>query len=191
MVPASAITVFPGTALRVAYTPSRGHVEPAALRRAVASVDANGQHPITVQDMAAAGTTPRTPQLAVARHRDITPTGYLRRVRLEHAHRDLQAIDPVDGTTVGSIAASWGFISTARFAAQYRQVGSPVPPGWQPSTARLATQYRQVGNPVAPNPRCHCPVTHPPHLKHGYMPVAGGMLQSYDGTFEGPEVTFP
>jgi transcriptional regulator GlxA family with amidase domain len=169
MVPASAITVFPGTALRVAHTPSRGHVEPAALRRAVASVDANAQHPITVQDVAAAGTTPRTPQLAVARHRDITPTGYLRRVRLEHAHRDLQAADPVDGTTVGSIAASWGFISTARFAAQYRQVGSPVPP----------------------NLRCLCPVTHPPHLKHGCMPVEGGTLQFYDGTFEGPEVTFP
>ena len=57
MMAASAITVFPNTALRVAHTPSPGRVEPAALRRAVAFVDANADRPITVQDMAAAAST--------------------------------------------------------------------------------------------------------------------------------------
>jgi AraC-like DNA-binding protein len=128
MVAASAITVFPNTALRVAHTPSPGRVEPAALRRAVAFVDANAERPITVQDMAtAASTTPRALQQAFARHRDTTPTGYLRRVRLEHAHRELQAADPVDGTTVGSVAARWGFISPGRFAAQYREIYGALP----------------------------------------------------------------
>ena len=128
MVAASAITVFPNTALRVAHTPSPGRVEPAALRRAVAFVDANAERPITVQDMAAAAsTTPRALQHAFARHRDTTPTGYLRRVRLEHAHRELQAADPVDGTTVGSVAARWGFISPGRFAAQYRETYGALP----------------------------------------------------------------
>jgi len=128
MVAASAITVFPNTAMRVAHTPSRGRVEPAALRRAVAFVDANAERPITVQDMAtAAGTTPRALQQAFARNRDTTPTGYLRRVRLEHAHRELQAADPVDGTTVGSVAARWGFISPGRFANQYRDTYGALP----------------------------------------------------------------
>jgi AraC-like DNA-binding protein len=128
MVAASAITVFPNTALRVAHTPSPGRVEPAALRRAIAFVDANAQQPITVQDMAAAAsTTPRALQHAFARHRDTTPTGYLRRVRLEHAHRELQAADPVDGTTVGSVAARWGFASPGRFAAQYREAFGALP----------------------------------------------------------------
>jgi AraC-like DNA-binding protein len=128
MVAASAITVFPNTAMRVTYTPSPGRVEPAALRRAVAFVDANAERPITVQDMAAAAsTTPRALQQAFARHRDTTPTGYLRRVRLERAHRELQAADPVDGTTVGSVAARWGFISPGRFAAQYRDVYGNLP----------------------------------------------------------------
>ena len=128
MVAASAITVFPNTVLRVAYTPSPGRVEPAALRRAVAFVDAHADRPITVQDMAtAAGTTPRALQQAFVRHRDTTPTGYLRRVRLEHAHRELQAADPMDGTTVGSVAARWGFISPGRFAAQYRQTYGALP----------------------------------------------------------------
>ena len=128
MVAASAVTVFPNSAMRVARTPSPGRVEPAALRRAVAFVDANAERPITVQDMAtAAGTTPRALQQAFARHRETTPTGYLRRVRLEHAHRELQAADPMDGTTVGSVAARWGFLSPGRFAAQYRDTYGSLP----------------------------------------------------------------
>ncbi|HEU5484834.1 MAG TPA: helix-turn-helix transcriptional regulator [Microlunatus sp.] len=128
MVAASAITVFPNTALRVAHATSPGRVEPAALRRAIAFVDANAERPITVQDMAAAAsTTPRALQHAFARHRDTTPTGYLRRVRLEHAHRELQAADPTDGTTVGSVAARWGFISPGRFAAQYHETYGTLP----------------------------------------------------------------
>jgi transcriptional regulator GlxA family with amidase domain len=66
-------------------------------------------------------------QHAFARHRDNTPTGYLRRVRLERAHRELQAADPADGTTVGSVAARWGFTSPGRFATQYRDIYRVLP----------------------------------------------------------------
>jgi AraC-like DNA-binding protein len=49
-----------------------------------------------------------------------TPTEYLRRVRLHRAHQDLSASEAF-GTTVGEVAARWGFTHTGRFALQYRQ----------------------------------------------------------------------
>jgi hypothetical protein len=50
-----------------------------------------------------------------------THTAYLRRVRLEHAHRQLQAATPGDGTTVTAVTARWGYASPSRFAVLYRQ----------------------------------------------------------------------
>ncbi|GII04215.1 helix-turn-helix domain-containing protein [Planobispora takensis] len=52
----------------------------------------------------AVGTSARAIQYAFRRHHDTTPTGYLARVRLERAHRELQAVDPSAGTTVAAIA---------------------------------------------------------------------------------------
>jgi len=55
-----------------------------------------------------------------AKHRDCTPSEYLRRVRLHYAHLEL-----VDGnratTTVGEVARRWGFGNLGRFAVLYRQ----------------------------------------------------------------------
>ena len=70
---------------------------------------------------AAAGVTARALQYAFRCHYDTTPTGYLRRVRLERAHRQLQAADPATGATVGEIARRWGWASPANFAAAYRK----------------------------------------------------------------------
>jgi transcriptional regulator GlxA family with amidase domain len=45
---------------------------------------------------------------------------YLRRVRLDRAHRDLEAADPsVD--TVTAIAGRWGFTHPGRFSSIYKQ----------------------------------------------------------------------
>ncbi|WP_084700708.1 helix-turn-helix domain-containing protein [Cryptosporangium arvum] len=49
-----------------------------------------------------------------------TPTGYLRRVRMDGAHRDLLAAGPAR-TTVDQVAARWGFADGARFAAYHRR----------------------------------------------------------------------
>lgn len=46
---------------------------------------------------------------------------YLRGLRLEQAHRDLEAADPVYGDTVSGIARRWGFANPSRFATAYRQ----------------------------------------------------------------------
>jgi transcriptional regulator GlxA family with amidase domain len=43
-------------------------------------------------------------------------------VRLQRAHRDLQAADPTDGTTVAAVAAPWGFANPVRFSGDYRAV---------------------------------------------------------------------
>ncbi|WP_197680271.1 helix-turn-helix domain-containing protein [Microlunatus soli] len=52
---------------------------------------------------------------------------YLRRVRLDHARRNLQAADPTQGETVKAIAARWGFPRPDRFAARYQEAFG-VPP---------------------------------------------------------------
>ena len=70
------------------------------------------------------GVTARALQYAFRCHYDITPAGYLRRVRLERAHLQLKAADPADpatGATVGEIARRWGWASPANFAAAYRK----------------------------------------------------------------------
>ena len=46
---------------------------------------------------------------------------HLRRVRLDHAHQDLKRASPGDGLTVTAVAYRWGFRSSSRFAAAYRE----------------------------------------------------------------------
>lgn len=127
MVAATALTVFPNTTMRLGYVPGPGRVAPAALRRAVAYIEEHAAEPVTTLDIAlAARVTPRALQAGFRRHFGDTPTGYLRRVRLERAHRDLQGADPAAGETVTAIAARWGFSHGARFTAFYRgQYGVP------------------------------------------------------------------
>ncbi|PWW25268.1 prepilin-type processing-associated H-X9-DG protein [Geodermatophilus normandii] len=98
------------------------------LRRAVAFVDGHASLPITVTDIArAAGVGPRALQLAFARHLGLSPTAYLRRVRLECAHRELQAADPTTGDTVAAIARRWGFARPDRFTVAYRATYGVLP----------------------------------------------------------------
>ncbi|MGU3587355.1 helix-turn-helix domain-containing protein [Rhodococcus sp. C26F] len=96
---------------------------PAALHKAVAFIESAAARPIGLTDIAAAaGIGARALPYAFARHHHTTPMRYLRAVRLERAHRDLQTADPQSGDTVVSIAARWGFSSPGRFATQYRPV---------------------------------------------------------------------
>jgi AraC-like DNA-binding protein len=117
---ATALAVFPNNALTDPTTADRHDASPPALRRAVAFIEENAHTDITVADIAAAAfVTIRAVQLAFQRHRDTTPTQYLRQVRLARAHRDLIAADP-DSRTVTAVAYRWGFHSPSRFAAAYR-----------------------------------------------------------------------
>ena len=122
------LAVFPHTAIPAGQLRSPGQVAPAALRRAVAFIDAHAEEPVTLTQMAeAAGITGRALQMAFMRHYDTTPTGYLRRVRLERAHRELRDADPSDGTTVAAIARRWGWANSSHFAVAYREAYGRYP----------------------------------------------------------------
>lgn len=89
------------------------------VRRAVSFMEENVGQPISIGDIAiAAGTSVRALQSAFHRAYGIPPSAYLRRLRIEGAHRDLRAADP--GTsTVRDVALRWGFAHTGRFAQLY------------------------------------------------------------------------
>lgn len=122
----AALAVFPNTTMTSDLTrtgppgPTTAAV-PASLRRALAHAEQHADRDITTTELAAAaGTGVRALQHAFTRHLGTTPTGYLRQVRLERAHRDLQAADPTRGETVAAVAARWGFTHPGRFSADYR-----------------------------------------------------------------------
>ncbi|MFD5270290.1 helix-turn-helix transcriptional regulator [Streptomyces sp. NPDC058335] len=118
---AGVLAAFPNTALTDPTATDRNDARPATLRRALAYIDDHAGEPITVADIAAAAhVTVRAVQYAFRRHLDTTPLAQLRRVRLAHAHDDLRAADPLDGTTVTDVAARWGFFHPGRFATLYR-----------------------------------------------------------------------
>ena len=124
---ATALSVFPNTTATEPRSRDRQDGHPATLRRATGFIEANADIDITIGDIAhAAGVTTRAVQLAFRRHLDTTPAGYLRRVRLDQAHLQLQAADP-DRESVTAVAYRWGFSSPSRFATYYRQVYG-VPP---------------------------------------------------------------
>ncbi|MEJ2889629.1 helix-turn-helix transcriptional regulator [Actinomycetospora aeridis] len=117
-----ALAVFPNSTLEHHTDRGRDTGEPATIRRAVEFMDAHAGEDITVTDVAdAARMGPRGLQAAFRRHRGQTPLDYLRRARMEHAHRELRAADPTGGDTVGDVAARWGFTNAGRFSVAYRR----------------------------------------------------------------------
>jgi len=124
---ATALATFPNNALTEPTIEDRHDGHAATLHRAVAFIDDNAHRDITIADIAeAAHVTIRAVQHAFRRHMDTTPTAYLRRVRLDHAHQELVAADPAKQTVTG-IAYRWGFPSPSRFAVYYRDVYGVLP----------------------------------------------------------------
>lgn len=92
----------------------------ATVSKALAYIDDNAHLPITVDDVAeAVHISTRGLQYAFRRSIDTTPTEYLRRVRLDGAHRDLR--NAANDESVAQIARRWGFGNSSRFNALYRQ----------------------------------------------------------------------
>jgi AraC-like DNA-binding protein len=117
---ATALATFPNNALIDPTSQDQHDSSPATLHRAIAFMDEHAHQDITLADIAAAAhVTIRTVQLAFRHHLDTTPTRYLRRVRLDNAHRQLLTADP-ERDTVTAVAYRWGFTSSSRFAAYYR-----------------------------------------------------------------------
>lgn len=104
-----------------------GRNVPPILRNAVAFIQENADADIGLDDIAAAvNVSPRSVQYAFRRHLGTTPLEYLRRVRLDRAHRDLKAADPAHDT-VTAIAGRWGFSHAGRFSLAYKAMFGTAP----------------------------------------------------------------
>jgi AraC-like DNA-binding protein len=119
---AAALDTFPSTRLAAHPRVPPGYATPAVVRRAIAFIEDNADRDVTLSEIAAAsGVGARGLQAAFLQHQDTTPTAYARRVRMERAHRQLQAADPAGSGTVADIAAQWGFGDPRRFAGDYQE----------------------------------------------------------------------
>jgi transcriptional regulator GlxA family with amidase domain len=124
---AATLAAFPNTALTEPTIEDRHDASSTTLRRAMAYIDTHAADEICLSDIAdSAHVSVRAVQLAFRRHLDTTPMAYLRRVRLDHAHRALVAADPRHAT-VASVAARWGFANHSRFTAVYRETYGVLP----------------------------------------------------------------
>jgi AraC-like DNA-binding protein len=122
------LDTFPSTRLATHRRVPPDHATPAVVRRAADFIDANAERELTMSDIAeGAGIGPRGLQAAFLRHRDSTPTAYVRRVRLERAHRELVDSDLDDRDTVPSVAARWGFSAPSAFVAAHQHVYGSAP----------------------------------------------------------------
>lgn len=116
------LATFPNTTMTMSYVPGPGWVPPAAVRQAAAFIEGHADQPVSLAEIAAAaGVTGRALQYAFRRHYSTTPSGYLRRIRLEHARHELRAAQPGSGVTVAAVARQWGWANPAHFAAAYRR----------------------------------------------------------------------
>jgi AraC-like DNA-binding protein len=106
----------------------RADATPATLRQAVAYLETNPDLDIGVTEVAAVcHVSVRALQLAFRRHLDTTPMAYLRQVRLDRVHSELQDADPAGDVTVTEVAARWGMLGTGRFSSQYRAAYGELP----------------------------------------------------------------
>lgn len=118
------------TALVLSWNPGevRGEV---ACRARIAELRAwledNHGIEVTAADMARhAGLSLRQLQASLHAELGLTPTGLLRRVRMDHARRMLRELDSTQ-TTVARIAHTAGFAHLGRFSAQYFEEFGELP----------------------------------------------------------------
>lgn len=124
---ATALATFPTARTRSVDGSDSVDSHPEILRRAIGYIETHAGLDLGVNDIAqAVYVTPRALQYMFRRHLDITPMGYLRRVRLDRVHHELLSGDRTT-TTVTATAAKWGFAHTGRFAVLYRETYGKSP----------------------------------------------------------------
>jgi AraC-like DNA-binding protein len=100
---------------------------PASVRLAEDYILEHLHEPVTVAEVdASVGSSNRALQRGFLQHLGMTPTQYIRWRRLQRAHADLAAGDPVR-TRVTDVAARWGFAHLGRFAREYRRAFGVTP----------------------------------------------------------------
>jgi AraC-like DNA-binding protein len=127
LIAAAALAALPSNAVFDPTALDRRDARPQTVRRAIAYIESDPLRDMAVGDIAAAAcVTVRALQLAFRRHLGCTPMEYVRRIRLDGAHRELATADPAQ-TSVAAVAARWGFVNGGRFAALHRSVYGTTP----------------------------------------------------------------
>ncbi|MFE6157455.1 AraC family transcriptional regulator [Streptomyces sp. NPDC056486] len=97
------------------------HCRPALVKRAVDAMEAHPEQPFTVAALAEiANVSVRRLQEGFRHYVGMSPTAYLRQIRLARAHDELRWSD-LGQVTVTDVAYRWGFTHLSRFSAAYRQ----------------------------------------------------------------------
>lgn len=105
------LDLFKGQSLLDTRTPQ---VAPWQVRRAESHIEAHWNQPITIEDLAAAtGTSVRSLFRSFQSSRGYTPLEFARRLRLDHARRQLE--HPQPETTVSDVARACGFGDLGHF----------------------------------------------------------------------------
>jgi AraC-like DNA-binding protein len=98
-----------------------------SVRLAMAACEANPQDPLTVTDMArCAGVSIRSLQDGFKKYVGMSPTDYLREVRLNRVREELLAERSFD-SSIADIAFTWGFTHLGRFAKLYHERFGELP----------------------------------------------------------------
>jgi AraC-like DNA-binding protein len=112
---------------RAALLAPAGHVRTDAVRLAIDIIESSPQSPLTTASLAAqCHLSIRALQAGFRRGVGMSPTSYIRRVRLRRANRDLRLADPRQ-TSVKSIAHRWGFNHLGRFSLEYKAIYGEAP----------------------------------------------------------------
>jgi AraC-like DNA-binding protein len=118
--------------LRTPEPPARN----GSVRRVVDLIEAHPERDLTLAELAdAAGTTARALQRGFKEAVGMSPTAYVRAVRLDRVHAELQA--GAEAPSVTDVAMKWGFFHLGRFAQQYRERFGVLPS----QTARRAARH--------------------------------------------------
>jgi AraC-like DNA-binding protein len=100
--------------------PGGPYPAPRAIRQAIDLLHSRPEQPITIAKLAdITGVSERALQAGFRRYVGVSPTTYLRQIRLDRAHEQLRQAGP-DQTTVADVAHRWGFAHLGRFAGSYR-----------------------------------------------------------------------
>ncbi|MQA16808.1 MAG: helix-turn-helix domain-containing protein [Pseudonocardiaceae bacterium] len=106
---------------------SGGQEHPTVVRQTMDYVEAHVDEPLSVSTIARhAGVTARTLQISFSRHLGVSPSEYVRDVRLGRVHADLMTGHPTD-MSVTERAMRWGFVNMGRFSDQYRRKYGQLP----------------------------------------------------------------
>jgi AraC-like DNA-binding protein len=92
----------------------------AHVRRVIDLIEAHPERDLTLAELAnAAGTTARALQRGFRAVVGMSPTAYVRMVRLDRVHAEL--LSRAGTASVTDVAMRWGFFHLGRFAQQYRE----------------------------------------------------------------------